>query len=355
MTTYRLYPSTNGPATATAASTNWCFGMLFKVTSTAWFQGFWWWVCPAGGQSTAAQKFVLLPINQGSGHGQAATAIPAATVTSGTLSSGWNFIPVAAPLLLTQQWTYMVTTAFANAFPSVSGEFSSTGIHSAGITNGPLFAFSDQGASAPDPFANFQCSFINGASPFDPAVTFPGFQNGGFNVYLDVQVTDTAPSGATYRLFPNLLASVANTLDWDATATTTSFTVGNTFSLSQPCSLQKMWYFSDPACTLLPSRIGIWDVGTQTVVSGTDNASPSFKKPDGTVGAAGNGWLYVDYSGAGITLPLGRNMIAAVFSAGGAAWRASSNPFWGTGGLGGSAVNVGKNGLGNGQIGRAHV
>ena len=80
MTTYRLFPATNGPGTAADLGGNFIAGVSFTVaTSATWFQGYWWWVCP-GGPPTGAQKFTLWAVYNTGG---SATVVTAATVTSG--------------------------------------------------------------------------------------------------------------------------------------------------------------------------------------------------------------------------------------------------------------------------------
>ncbi len=44
--TYRLFPSTNGPASPVSYSGPFIAGVVFGVTSGGcWMDGFWWWVC----------------------------------------------------------------------------------------------------------------------------------------------------------------------------------------------------------------------------------------------------------------------------------------------------------------------
>lgn len=361
MSTYRLMDGAAGrpgtgstgtqpPASPTAYSGPYVTGTLFKVTSTTWFQGFWWWV--ASGQSTAAQKFCLRAANASGAGNNTGTVIPASVVTSGALSAGWNYVPLPAPILLTQKWTYIAATGWTSTgagFPLTDAQWGSGNPYSAGIVNGPLTAFSDQSGSSPDPFGCIQsCFSISGA---DPAATFPASSDGSFLGWLDVQVTDQAPAGASYRLFPSLEGwGTGIPPDFSPVQDTDGYAVGNTFSLSQPCTLERLWFLSPSGAAILPARCAIWDVTTQTVVAGTDRPSPSWLAESGSAASAGGGWAYADYSAAGVTLPAGKNMIAAVWSAGGSLWRSYSIPFWGTGGITGSAIAVGAAGLGNGPL-----
>ena len=59
MANYRLFPATNGPASATSYSGSFIAGVVFEVTEDdCWFDGYWWWVASTGGP-TAPQVFAL--------------------------------------------------------------------------------------------------------------------------------------------------------------------------------------------------------------------------------------------------------------------------------------------------------
>src|ERR1700722_8788965 len=97
MTTYRLYPTTNGPSTAVSYNGPFASGIAFEVTSGGmWVEGYWWWVS-ASGQPTSPQTFALWQVYaEGTGR-----LISAATVTPGTLTSDqWNYVPLATPIML---------------------------------------------------------------------------------------------------------------------------------------------------------------------------------------------------------------------------------------------------------------
>ena len=99
MTTYRLWPSTSGPASAISYGGNFISGMAFCVTSEAWFTGYWWWVCGSGGQSTGPTKCALWQVPYFDNENP--VLVPGSVVTSGTLTGGqWNYIPLPTPLPL---------------------------------------------------------------------------------------------------------------------------------------------------------------------------------------------------------------------------------------------------------------
>lgn len=189
-TTYRLFPTTNGPTAATSYTGPYGTGTSFEVTASGvTLDGYWWWVCPTGGQSTAAQEFCLYQIT-GTSTG---TLVSGSTVTSGTLSAGWNFIPLSPPLALTSGTPYKAATAWTSSgagFPYTPGFYGTGGPGVAGITNGPLTAFSDDpggGGTNPDPFGDNQSTFQ--VATADPTANYPATGNSSFNGWLDVDVT----------------------------------------------------------------------------------------------------------------------------------------------------------------------
>lgn len=366
MTSYRLMDGVSGrpgtgssgtqpPAATTFLGGPYVAGTCFTVTTPCWLEGYWWFVCASGGQTTAAQQFALWSANRDGSAATRGSVISAGTVTSGTLSAGWNYVPLAVPAPLTIGWTYIASTGYNTdpngGIPYTDAQFGASNPYSSGIVNGPLTGFSDSGGSTPDPFGNFQCCYIRTGT--DPTANFPSTQSNGFNAWLDLQVTDVAPAHATYRLFPSIEGWQLGTApDFNSNSSDTNgYTVGNTFLLGQPCTLLKLWFLSESGAAALPTRCAIWDVNTQTVVAGTDSNPPSWKNESGGTGTAGGGWVYADYSGAGITLPSGKNMITAVFRASGSIWRSWSIPFWGTGGISPpTAINIGAGGLNYGVI-----
>lgn len=361
VTSYRLMDGASGrpgvgssgtqpPASTTGISGNYVAGTAFKVTTQCWLEGYWWYVCASGSQTVTAQKFALWSANRDGSNSQRGSVIAAATVTSGALSPGWNYVPLATPVPLTVGWTYIGSTGYnpaGNGIPYTNAQWGSGDPYSAGIVNGPLTAFSDLSGSNPDPWGWPQGSYISGATA-DPTVSLPSSNSGSFNGWLDIQVTTVAPANSTYRLFPSIEGWQGGTApDYNTNSTDTAgYTVGNTFVLRQAAKPLKLWFLSESHATILPSRCAVWDVQTQTVVSGTDNSSPAWKAESGGSGVAGAGWVYCDYSASGVVLPSGRNMIAAVWSAGGSVWRGYSVPFWGTGGLNTTpAINASAGGL----------
>jgi hypothetical protein len=324
---------TQPPSTGTAYSGNYIAGLVFHVTSGGlWFQGYRWWVA-ASGQDTAPLKFALWQIyGTASGVNTHGSLVPGSVVTSATLSAGWNYTALPAPLALSAYIPYVAAAGgvFSTGFPDTPNQFFASDPYSSGITNGPLSAYASQAATA-----DFMPQMPFTVASSDPSAAMPTTNNLDDNLWVDVQVTDAAPAAVSYRVFPSMVRPWPNI----TTATDqTGYTLGLQFSLTQVCTLSKIWHYSPDAtdggaATVLPTRCAIWDVGSQTVVSGTDNTSPSWKNPDGTAASAANGWVYCDYSGSGVTLAASNSYKVSTFHAAGANWFGAAANVWGTGNL----------------------
>ena len=148
----------------------------------------------------------------------------------------------------------------------------------------------------------------------DPSLVCPGQLTAtDDNLWVDVQVSDYsgAPAGTSLRLWPSTPGIVQtpnrdNTLSMSATA----------FTLSTSCKLDRIWANNPPGSTGFATRVGIWNTDTHTEVAGTDNASPTWLAPGGEAASVGGGWMYVDYTSAGIVLPAG-NYAVSFFNGGG--------------------------------------
>lgn len=337
MTDYSIFTGSGGhtgltlPASTTSFSSPITLGTLFQVTAdNLYLKGLSYYVADAPGNH-GAQKFALWQSNTGSA---TFTLVPAATVTSGTPATGaWNTALLATPIPLVPNSPYMVVTGFTGNFNFTSGFWGTGGSGAAGLSNGPLSMYSDasgSGGTAPPPLSNAQSLFSTSGG--DPAVTAPGGGNSSFNAWLDLTVTDAAPPGASYRLWPNQPRIYPN----GATITdTTGYTIAMEFSLSAACKLNRIWHYSPPTVTNLPTRCAIWDVAGLAVVAGTDNTTPTWS------GAAGSGWISCDYTSANITLNASQNYKVATFNASGTTWFAALANYWTSGGLGTSGRTAG--------------
>jgi hypothetical protein len=322
--TYRLFPSTNGPSAATSYSGSYSTSTSFAVLGDGkYLSGYWWWLCTTNSPPTGPQKFCLWQDTSGA----AGLVIPAATVTSSTtFVPGWNYVPLPAPVPLSKDGAYRGVTAPNAPFPFTTGQYGSGQPYAAGITNGPLKAYSDVGGSAPNPYNNAQCGYQTGNA--DPAGNiFPADGNGSFNGWLDIQVQDTAPAVGSYRLWPSYSPIVT------INSQTIAYTLATEIVLSQACTLNRIWFYSPNGATILPTQCAVWDESTQLVVPGTNNTSPSWS------GAPGTGWVSCAYSG--ITLPAGHYR-PAIFGGGtGAEWFAVTVGYFVSGTGGASGISTG--------------
>jgi len=331
MAVYRLFSSVSGPSSPVSYTGPFLAGVVFQVTmGGVWFDGYWWWVCDAG-QSTAAQTFALWAVyDDGTG-----ALVPAATVKSGSLTAGqWNYVSLSEPLPLAIGACYNACTGFSGSFPSTNNEFGSGEVYSAGIVNGPLSAFSDHSGTQPAPFSMPQGVF--GVAGTDPTVNMPAQGYGSGNFWMDIQVTDTAPAGVSYRLWPSY-PTIPPTTNSD----NLEQTFGTEFLLSDSCMLNNIWYYSPPSVAppTLPTICAIWDVDTQQVVAGTQNNSPAWS------GEAGSGWVACAYSG--VTLPAGDYKVTVFTPGGSGNFYQETEDYWGTG--------AGANGIVSGPLTAANT
>jgi hypothetical protein len=348
MTVYRLMDGVAGrpgtgssgtqpPAAGTSFSGNYIAGLAFEVTSFGlWFQGYWWWVPATVSQTTTGQKFALWQVTGTN----AGTVIPNSSVTAGVLTANaWNYVPLATPLALTAGVAYNAATGYVSTtgFPKTGAQFGTGDPYSAGFANGPLTAYSSTSGSNTVGGASWlpQQPFSTAGS--DPAAIMPVLNDADDLLWIDIQVSDQAPAGATYRAFPDMpVASLAG-----GGPQSLAYTLGMEFSVSQACTLQKIWHYSAPTSTVLPTRCGIWVVGSQTELGGSDNSSPSWLLPAGGAASAAAGWVYCDYTSAGVTLAAGVNYKVATFTADNTdVWFGTTTNYWSSG-PGGSGITTG--------------
>jgi len=329
MTAYRLFPTTSGPSSATSYSGDFIAGVAFQVTAgSCWFEGYYWWV-PADGD-TGAQKFALWQLGDSMHYG----LISAATVTSGTLTAGqWSYVPLTTPLQLSIGAVYVACTGWSaeHGFPVADNQFGAGDPYSAGIISGPLTAFSDQSGTRPVPIGGMAQGVFS-VSSADPTVAPPEQGASSTNFWMDVQVGDTGPAeyAGSYRLWPNqpVIAPTTNADNFEQT-------FGTEFTLSQPCTLDNVWFYSPSGVSpaALPTRCGIWEVTSQNEVTGTDNNSPSWS------GAAGSGWIACPYRG--VTLAAGDYKVTVFASGGSTNFYQETEDYFGGGGPGAGGISAG--------------
>ena len=315
----------NGPGSPTAYGGNFLAGTIFQVTQGGmWLDGYYWWV-PTGGD-TGAQKFALWCLTAAS----TGSLVSGSVVTSGTLTAGtWNFVPLAVPLQLAIHGVYNACTGWisVNGFPATNNQFGATQPYAAGITNGPLMAFSDTTGTAASEWGSPQGVFGTGGS--DPSVTMPGLGSNSANFWVDVSVSDTAPGGysGSYRAWPNL-ATGDNFTSGDSAF---NYNVGMEFHLTQDCTLNAIWFFCNSAgVTQFPTECAIWSISSTLKVA--ENASPTWLAPGGGPAAAASGWMYVPFTT--VTLPAGQYKVGVYNQAASPqnGWSMKRTGYWGSSG-----------------------
>ncbi len=293
-----------------------------------WFEGYWWWVCDSS-QQNDAQSFALWQVdNTNNG-----LLVEGGTVTSAALTSGtWNYIALPTPIPLSRDIPYVAATGYfsTSGFPNTGNEFGAGDTYSAGIVNGPLTAYSDISGSAPSPH-NWAGQGLFATEHSDPTVHIPddSYDSGSF--WIDLQVSTTVPSGASYRLWPSLPNPPGRITDAAA-----NFTLATEFILNEDCTLGRIWFYSPSEASELPTECGIWNVASQSLAAGSDNNSPAWS------GAAGSGWVYCDYTGGGVLLTAATKYKVAVVNgtANPSAWNSATLDYWSTG-TGGSGISSG--------------
>lgn len=314
MTTWSIFPSTNGPNTATAFAGSYVAGMMFEVTTPGlWFYGFRWWCCNSG-QDTSSKKCALWnPLSSTGGDG---ALIPNSTAFTGTLTPGsWNQALLPAPIPIALGTPYLAAIAQNGSFPFTTGQFGSGQPFASGIVNGPLIAYSDSTHAATvnaSPYTLPQCSFTTAVN--DPTLAMPSVGNSSFNSWVDVLISDQAPAGFTgpYELFPNKF----NTSPTTGLDTNQPFNLATEFDLAQRCLIGNLKWWSITGAASLPTSVGIWDIASQQLVA--SNTSPTWLNAlTGAAGVAGGGKVKTVMPAT--VLPPGKYRVSVFNANGGAA------------------------------------
>lgn len=341
MTTYRLMDGLsgrpgNGPGSPTAYSGIYQAAVSFGVTTgNLWLEGYYLWV-PAGGDLNGGgtQKFALwIPNSATTG-----VLVSSATATAAPFTAGqWNYVPLGTPVQLSLGTQYLACTGWTsvNGFPDTANQFGTGDPYVSGITNGPLFAYSDGGnggTGTPTPYLP-QGAF--GTVGVDPTVNMPAQSSNSSNFWVDISVSDVAPAGysGSYRLYPNK----SDTNKLTGTDSSVNYILATEFELSQLCTLNKIWYYSPAGTAQLATSADIWTItgaNSGSIVAGTN--SPTWS------GAAGSGWISTSF--AGVTLPAGSYKVSVFNNAAtpdGWSVKDANTNYWGTGGAGVNGITWG--------------
>lgn len=287
------------PANPTNYTGNMVTGTVFTVSSGGiYLEGYWHHV--STGMSVTPVKCALWTYASGSQK----QVIPGSTVTSGALSLGDNFIPLATPIPLGIGCPYIAAIGVNGAFNSTQSQYGAGDRYSAGITNGPLTVYSGATGSFPAPYGMAQGIFTVAGN--DPGVTMPQQEDSGgdqsTNFWTDVQVTNTIPAGSSLRGQPSVYFADYEGGDDD----NQPYTIATEFTLSQEHTLDKIWFLSPVGAVSLPTRCSIWNTSSEARVA--DNTAPAWS------GVAGSG--YVSCSFTSTNLAAGTYKVSAYNSAG---------------------------------------
>ena len=182
--TYRLFPTTSGPASVISYSGIFGPGVTFAVTTGCNLLGYSLWV-PNNGD-TFATEFCLYHMTAHA----VGTVISGSTVTSSTRTLGaWNDTLLLPKLALTAGVVYCATTAYSTTkgFAGTDNSFGAGQTYSAGIQNGPLNAYSDTGGTDPCPLSGQPQMTFQVAST-DPTAQVPNQGSNSINLWIDVIV-----------------------------------------------------------------------------------------------------------------------------------------------------------------------
>jgi hypothetical protein len=327
VTSWSIFPATNGPSAATSLSGSYVAGMMWEVTQSAlWLYGYRAWCCNTGQLTTPVRCALWTPRSSTGGDG---ALIPGSAALTGTLVPGtWNNAMLAAPVPIAIGTPYIAAIAYDGNFPFTISQFGPAEPFASGIANGPLIAYSDSASGATvnaTPYTLPQGSFTQANS--DPALAMPSLGNSSFNSWADVIISDVPPAGYSgpYELWPNKYdASPATGID-----TNLPFTLANQVGLARKCTVSWLKFFSPAGAAGLPTSCTVYSVASQLAV--ITNAAPSWVQLDGvTPAVAGGGWCKAAMTG---TLPAGQYK-AAVYNANGATapgWSPREYGYWLTG------------------------
>jgi hypothetical protein len=315
MTTWNIFPSTNGPASPASLTGSYIAGMMWTPKQSAkWLLGYRAWCCNTGQPTTPVKCALRNSLSPTTGD---AALVPNSTATTGTLVPGtWNnaLLPIPIPVALNAP--YIACAAYNGNFPFTISQFGPAEPFASGITQGPLLAYSDSSLGATvnaTPFTLPQGCFTTAFSdPTSPGAT-PASGNNSFNSWVDVILSDTPPAGFTgpYEGWPNMY----NPPPGAALDTNQAFNVAHQFDLSQRCQVGRAKFWSITGAASLPTAVGIWDLNAQQLVAA--NMAPTWLNAlTGAPGAAGGGKMTTVMPA--VVLPPGQYAVS-VFNSNGAA------------------------------------
>ena len=148
------------------------------------------------------------------------------------------------------------------------------------------------------------------------------------NFWVDLQVTTSAPAGASYRLWPSY-----PTLPGNVSSDTAGYTLATEFQLSEASSLDNIWFYSASGAGALAHPVR--DLGRRFSKRGLGHEQHLARL---VRSSRVSGWVSCSYSG--VTLPAGDYKVA-VFYGGGSQWYQPTTGYWSGGGPGASGITTG--------------
>lgn len=168
---------------------------LFKVTESGWYLKGYLCYCLDADQTAADVPFATWTIT---GNGTGTVLAGSEQTGNFTVSeSDPNIVYLDTPLALTANQVYAAAIGDSQNGLISENYFTGGGDGAAGLSVPPLFAFSDQSGSAPDPSGNPQGLFQQTSN--DPAADFPALNFSSSNFWISPVISQD-PSGLSVSL-----------------------------------------------------------------------------------------------------------------------------------------------------------
>lgn len=188
MTKYRLWPSTNGPASVAADTDNYTLGVEFYVTEAANATAVFLWRPASSPETTFTVGIYRIDgPTTGTLLGSVAGNVAPAN------ANAWHRVALASPIALTPMQAYRaVVFSTTDNFYSATGGYWNSGPGSAGLTNGILNA-----PNVTNSENAAQGSFVGGNS-----LAFPTSGFNATNYWIDTEVeVEDEPVGPQWQRF----------------------------------------------------------------------------------------------------------------------------------------------------------
>lgn len=182
MTSYQIWPATDGPAAAFTDAQFISVGMEFVLSANGWITELRYYRGdPAIGVGTDLPQGQVFRIDAA---GVRTPILPAPVTFPAPVSLGWQTVVVSPAVALVPSQAYKTVVYFPNKFyTSSAGDYWNAGPGSSGITNGILTAVKASSSN------EGQGTYIYGAG-----LTYPVNSAGSSNFWIDITVSDVDTS-----------------------------------------------------------------------------------------------------------------------------------------------------------------